>query len=80
MRKVHCHLQTRKRGYPASQKFPKAYITDNDIRDIIETGDFTRLATNPKLTLLELRKLKDAGLLTLIPEYVKDYVVVNSFP
>ena len=64
---------------PLLKNYLKAYITDNDIRDIVETGDFARLATNPKLNLSELKQLKQSGYITLIPEYVKDYVVINSF-
>jgi type I restriction enzyme R subunit len=64
---------------PLIKNYLKAYITDNDIRDIIETGDFTRLATNSKLNLVELKQLKQSGYITVIPEYVKDYVVINSF-
>jgi len=57
--------------------FFKAYITDNDIRDIIEKKEYNRLATNPKVTIADLKDLE--GWRDVIPEYVKDYVSLNTF-
>ena len=54
------------------KNYLKAYITDNEIRDIIEKGEYTRLATNPKLTFADLEALN--GWIEKVPEYVKDYV------
>ena len=68
---------------PESQKvlviknFLKAYITDDEIRDIINKKEFSRLATNPKLSMRELKELgewKDQ-----IVNYVVDYVNPNAF-
>jgi len=57
--------------------FFKAYVTDNEIRDIIEKKQYNRLATNPKLTIGDLKDLEEWR--DLIPEYVKDYVSLNTF-
>lgn len=59
------------------KNFLKAYITDEEIRNIIDNKDYARLADNPKLTiqdLKEIEKWKDT-----IPLYVRDYVDVNKF-
>ena len=57
--------------------FFKAYITDNEIRDIIEKEEYARLATNPKVTIADLKDLEEWR--NVIPEYVKDYVSLNTF-
>ncbi len=59
------------------KNYLKAYITDNEIRDVIEKGEYTRLATNPKLTLSDLDALN--GWIERVPEYVKDYVSLNAY-
>jgi type I restriction enzyme R subunit len=59
------------------KNYLKAYITDNEIRDIIEKGEYTRLATNPKLTFVDLQELN--GWIEKVPEYVKDYVSLNAY-
>src|SRR3989344_5740293 len=59
------------------KNYLKAYITDNEIRDIIEKGEYTRLATNPKLTFADLESLN--GWIEKVPEYVKDYVSLNAY-
>lgn len=59
------------------KNYLKAYITDNEIRDVIEKGEYPRLATNPKLTLTDLRALN--GWIEIVPEYVKDYVSLNAY-
>ena len=62
--------------YPI-KNFLKAYITDSEIRDIIEKKDYAKLATNPKLTMADLRELNSYR--EKVPEYVKDYVPINKF-
>lgn len=59
------------------RNFFKAYITDNEIRDIIEKKEYNRLATNPKVTIADLKDLEEWR--DVIPEYVKDYVSLNTF-
>lgn len=59
------------------KNYLKAYITDPEVRDIIESREFARLATNPKVTLADFRELN--GWRDVVPEYVKDYVSLNAF-
>jgi type I restriction enzyme, R subunit len=59
------------------KNFLKAYITDPEVREIIESREFARLATNPKVTLADFRELN--GWRDVVPEYVKDYVSLNAF-
>ena len=62
---------------PAIRQFFKAYITDNEVRDIVEKREFNRLATNAKVSMAEFKALDDSR--DVIPEYVKDYVHLNQF-
>lgn len=57
--------------------FFKAYIMDDEIRGIIENKEYNRLATNPKVTIADLKALEEWR--DVIPEYVKDYVPLNTF-
>jgi len=59
------------------KNFIKAYITDPEIREIISSGKFAELATNPKLSMIDYRALN--GWREIVPEYVKDYVVLNTY-
>jgi len=62
---------------PQIRLFFKAYITDGEIRDIVEKREFNRLATNPKLNMADYRALNSWR--EVIPDYVKDYVQLNQF-
>ena len=55
----------------------KAYLTDPEIREIIESRQYAQLANNPKFTLAEFRALDDWR--NQVPDYVKDYVSLNTF-
>ena len=59
------------------KNYLKAYITDNEVRDVIEKGEYPRLATNPALTLADLQALN--GWIPIVPEYVKDYISLNAY-
>jgi len=61
----------------AIRNFMKAYITDPEIRTIIESKEYGKLVTNPKVNLQDLKDLN--GYLAAIPEYVKDYVALNTY-
>ena len=63
---------------PAIKTFFKAYITSDQVRHIIESRQFTDLATNPAFSTRDFRAVP-AKYRTLIPEYVKDYVSLNQF-
>jgi len=62
---------------PQIQLFFKAYITDSEIRDIVEKREYNRLATNPKVTMADYKALNSWR--EIIPDYVKDYVHLNAF-
>ncbi len=63
---------------PAIKMFFKAYVVSDQIRHIIESKDFTGLATNPVFSSRDFRAVP-AKYRALIPEYVKDYVSLNQF-
>ena len=59
------------------KNYLKSYITDSEIRDIVETKEYGRFATNPKVTMKDFRELN--GYREVVPEYIKDYVSINQF-
>ena len=63
---------------PAIKAFFKAYVSNDQIRYIIENRDFTDLATNPVFSNRDLRAVPEEYR-EIIPEYVKDYVSLNQF-
>ncbi len=63
---------------PAIKTFFKAYVTSNEVRHIVETRNFTYLATNPVFSSSDFRAVPEKYR-KLIPEYVKDYVSLNQF-
>ncbi|HUT54488.1 MAG TPA: DEAD/DEAH box helicase family protein [bacterium] len=63
---------------PAIKTFFKAYVTSDQTRHIIESRQFTDLATNPVFSTREFRAVPEKYR-ALVPEYVKDYVSLNHF-
>jgi type I restriction enzyme R subunit len=63
---------------PAIKTYFKAYLTDDHVRHIIESGDYTDLATNAYFSTPDFRAVP-AKYRTLIPNYIKDYVSLNQF-
>ena len=63
---------------PALRNYFKAYISNGQVRQIIDTRQYTGLATNPAFTTSDLKAVPEVYR-TLIPEYVKDYVPLNQF-
>jgi len=63
---------------PAIKTYFKAYVTSGRVRDIIESKQFTDLATNPVFSTREFRAVPEKYRV-LVPEYVKDYVPLNQF-
>lgn len=63
---------------PALRTYFKAYVTSDQVRHIIESKQFTDLATNPVFSSRDFKavpqKYRD-----LIPDYIKDYVSLNLF-
>ncbi len=62
----------------ALKYFFKAYISDNQVRDIIDRKSLAELNVNPTFGMKEYRAVPEAWR-QRIPEYVKDYVSLNQF-
>jgi type I restriction enzyme R subunit len=69
---------TEAEAIPALKNYFKAYITDQQVRHIIETKDFTDLATNATFATRDYKAVP-VRYRALIPNYVKDYVSLNQF-
>lgn len=63
---------------PALKNYFKAYATSDQIRRIIETEEYTDLATNPIFSTRDFKAVPKQYR-TLIPNYIKDYVPLNQF-
>ena len=63
---------------PAIKNYFKAYTTSDRVRHIIESKEFTDLATNPEFSTRDFKAVPEKYR-TLIPEYIKDYVSLNRF-
>jgi type I restriction enzyme R subunit len=63
---------------PAIKTYFKAYVTSDQIRHIIESRQYTDLATNLVFSTQDYRAVPEKYR-ALIPEYVKDYVPLNQF-
>ena len=63
---------------PAIKNYFKAYVTNDRVRDIIESKQFTDLATNPVFSTRDFKAVPEEYRV-LVPEYVKDYVSLNQF-
>ena len=63
---------------PALKNYFKAYVSDNQIRHIIESQQYTDLATNPVFSMSDLKSVPQEYRI-LIPNYIKDYVSLNQF-
>ena len=63
---------------PALKYYFKAYITDSQLRHIIDSKDYAELNTYPRFSMQDFKAVKDSWR-TVIPEYIKDYVVLNKF-
>ena len=72
------HVPEPPSAIPAIKHYFKAYITSGRVRDIIDSRQFTDLATNPMFSTRDFKAVPEA-FRTLVPEYVKDYVSLNQF-
>ena len=63
---------------PAIKTYFKAYVTSDRIRHIIESRNFTDLATNPSFSIRDFKAVPEK-FRVLVPNYVKDYVSLNQF-
>jgi len=62
----------------AVKYFFKAYITDGQLREIIDNKQFSELNVNPSFTLKDFKSVPEQYR-NLVPEYIKDYVPINKF-
>ena len=60
------------------RNYMHAYITDTDFRKIIDEGNYAELNNHSGFDMEEFRAL-DNQWRTKIPEYIKDYVNLNTF-
>ena len=71
-------------NYPLEEAIPeiknyfKAYVTDDKIRKIIETKNYTELATNAFFSMNDFKAVPKSYR-DLIPDYVKGYVSLDKF-
>lgn len=72
------HTPAEAQAIPAIKHFFKAYATSDRVRHIIETRQFTDLATNPAFSTRDFTAVPPEYR-TLVPEYIKDYVPLNQF-
>ncbi len=63
---------------PAIKTFFKAYTSSGALREIIDSKDYTVLATYPMFSSRDFKAVPPK-FRALIPEYVKDYVSLNQF-
>ena len=63
---------------PALKTFFKAYVSCDQIREIIDTKHYGDLATNPIFSIRDFKSVPEQYR-TLIPNYIKDYVSLNQF-
>jgi len=63
---------------PAIKHYFKAYATSDQFRHIIDSRDFTQLATNPIFSMKDLKAVPEKYR-ALVPEYIKDYIPLNQF-
>lgn len=63
---------------PALKYFFKAYVTDGQVRQILDSRQLTALHTNATLGMADYRAVPEPWR-SRVPEYVKDYVSLNAF-
>ena len=63
---------------PAIKHYFKAYITDNQVRGIIESRDYPKLATHSAFSNHDFKAVPEKYR-SIVPEYVKDYIPLNTY-
>ncbi|OGI90390.1 restriction endonuclease subunit R [Candidatus Nomurabacteria bacterium RIFCSPLOWO2_01_FULL_40_15] len=63
--------------YAPVKSFFKAYIVDQEVRDIIDSKQLAQLHFNASFDFEEYQRLN--GFKTTVPMYVKDYISLNTF-
>ena len=72
------HQPADAQSIPAIKTYFKAYITSGLTRHVIDSRQFTDLATNAVFSMEDYRAVP-AEYRALVPEYIKDYVSFNQF-
>ena len=72
------HKPSEAEAIPAIKNYFKAYVTNDQVRKSIENKQFTDLTTNPAFSTRDFRAVPEKYR-TLIPDYIKDYVLLNQF-
>ena len=62
----------------AIRYFFKAYVSDEEVRTIVDKKEFGKLHTNATMSAKDYQEVPDTWR-RIIPEYVKDYVNLNRF-
>ncbi len=75
---VSIHPPGEEENITALRHFFKAYVVDQDVRDIVKQKTFQRLAHHPALTMEEFKAITPASR-ALVPHYVDTYVPVDVF-
>ncbi len=75
---VAIHPPGEEENITALRHFFKAYVVDQDVREIIKQKSFQRLAHHPALTMEEFKAITP-GNRALVPEYVNTYVPLDQF-
>jgi type I restriction enzyme, R subunit len=65
-------------GIMAMKYYFKAYITDQQVREIIENRRLTELHTNATFTMQDYKAVPPQWR-SRIPDYIKDYISLNQF-
>ncbi len=63
---------------PAIRYYFKVYATNDLVRHVIDTKQFTDLATNPEFSIQDFKDVPPKYR-RIVPEYIKDYVSLNQF-
>ncbi len=63
--------------YAPVKSFFKSYIVDKQVRDIVETGEFSQFHFCPSFDFEEYQRLN--GFREVVPSYVRDYVSLNTY-
>ena len=59
------------------KRLMKAYITDPRVREALDSKQYAQLATNPSLSLDDLKIAGDWR--DIVPEYIKDYISLKPY-
>ena len=73
------HAPPSPRDVTAVKTYFKAYVTSENLRTVIDRGQFAALATNPGFSINDYRAVPQRYR-RLVRDYIMDYVSLNQFP